>query len=137
MNESNVTAYTPALKDLMRKKSYLLSKAQTLFEIGMAETAQPIFLSAAAYEEQIAVLLDTEKKDLEAAMHRISAASCYKKAGHLGRAISFYRAALSGPLNQDTRLDVLNMIDDCLEQFAQQPSLNTIFPMMIETTVTA
>jgi hypothetical protein len=37
-------------------------------------------LSAAAYEERIAPLLDTLGRELEAAVHRISAASCYQKA---------------------------------------------------------
>ena len=121
MNKLKVQPYTNVVKDMMGKKSYLLSKAQVLSEVGMLETAQPLFLSAAAYEERIAPLLDTLGRDLEAAVHRISAASCYQKAGCLHSAVNLYRAALSGPLRDDTRLEVLKMLNDCLDQLTRQP----------------
>jgi hypothetical protein len=119
-----VLPYTSVIKDLMGKKSYLLSKAEALAEIGMVETTQPLFLSAAAYEERIAALLDSEGHELEAAVHRISAASCYAKADHLGHAVNLYRAALSGPLRDKTRADVLQLLNDCLAQFARQSALH-------------
>jgi hypothetical protein len=131
---SNVTVlpYTEVVKDLMGRKSYLLAKAQALSEIGMTETTQPLFLSAAAYEERIAALLDTEGRELEAAVHRISAASCYAKANHLGHAVNLYRAALAGPLRENTRADVLQLLNDCLTQFAQQAALPTSLSSMPE-----
>ena len=86
----------------------------------MIETAQPLFLSAAAYEEQIAPILDAKGRELEAAVHRISAASCYRKAGDLNRAVNLYRAALSGPLHDNTRSDVLKMLNECLQQLTRQ-----------------
>ncbi len=124
----DITTYTDVVKELMGKKSCLLSKAHALFEVGMIETAQPLFLSAAAYEERIAALLDTEGRELEAAVHRISTASCYEKAGHLSRAVNLYRAALSGPLLDNTRSDVLHMLNDCLKKLAQQSTLYTALP---------
>ena len=72
--------YTKALKETMRRKSEILSKAQALWEIGMTETAQPLWLSAATYEEHIAPMLDALGRELEGAIHRISAASCYEMA---------------------------------------------------------
>jgi hypothetical protein len=121
---------TEVVKDLMSKKTYLLSKAHALSEVGMIETAQPLFLSAAAYEERIAALLDTEGRELEAAVHRISSASCYEKADHLSRAVNLYRAALSGPLRDNTRSDVLKMLNDYLERLARQPTLHdTLSPL--------
>ena len=93
MNKPQIKPYTTVVKDLMGKKSYLLSKAQALSEVGMLETTQPLFLSAAAYEERIAPLLETLGRELEASVHRISAASCYQKAGYLHRAVNLYRAA--------------------------------------------
>ena len=106
--------YTGTLKETMNRKSEILSKAQALWEVGMEETAQPLWLSAATYEERIAPMLDTLGRELEGAMHRISAASCYEKAGDSSRAVNLYRAALSGPLRDDTRQEVENMLKACL-----------------------
>ena len=131
MNKPQIKPYTAVVKDLMGKKSYLLSKAQALSEVfasltdaeglrGMLETTQPLFLSAAVYEESIAPLLETLGRELEASVHRISAASCYQKAGYLHRAVNLYRAALSGPLRDDTRSEVLKMLHDCLDQLLRE-----------------
>ena len=102
--------YTKALKETMRRKSEILSIAQAFWEIGMKETAQPLWLSAAIYEEHIAPMLDALGRELEGAIHRISAASCYEKAGDPSRAVNLYRAALSSPLREDTREEVENML---------------------------
>lgn len=134
---NKATPYSKVVKDLMRKKSNVLSKAEALFEIGMVETTQRLFVTAAAYEERIAALLDTEGQELDAAIHRISAASCYKKAGHLSRAVNLYRAALSGPLHDDTRADVLVLLKRCLEQLARQPALSGTAPSMPEIIIAA
>lgn len=135
MSSTISTTYTEVVKELMGKKSYLLSKAQALSDIGMIETAQPLFLSVAGYEERIAALLDTDGRELEAAIHRISAASCYAKADHLSHAVNLYRAALAGPLQSNTRADVLKLLGDCLTQFAQQSSRQTISSQTLEAVV--
>lgn len=135
MSTRKVTVYTEVVKELMGKKSYLLSKAQALSDIGMIETAQPLFLSVAGYEEQIAALLDTDGLELEAAIHRISAASCYAKADRLSHAVNLYRAALSGPLQSNTRTDVLKLLHDCLSKFAQQASRHTTPSLVSEAVV--
>ena len=106
--------YTKTLKEIMNRKSHILSKAQALSNIGTSETAQALWLSAATYEEHIAPMLDVLGRELEGSMHRISAASCYEKAGELSRAVNLYRAALSGPLHEDTRQEVKNMLGACL-----------------------
>lgn len=106
--------YTKTLKETMSQKSEILSKAQALWEVGMIETAQPLWLSAATYEEHIAPMLDVLGRELEGAIHRISAASCYEKAGEPSRAVNLYRAALSGPLRDDTRQEVESMLSACL-----------------------
>lgn len=122
MNANQVSTYSDVIKDLMGKKSYLLSKAEAFFEIGLLETAQPLFHSAAMHEERIAALLDTEGRELEAAVHRISAASCYAKAAHFSPAINLYRAALAGPLPEHTRAEVVLFLNKCLRQLAQNTS---------------
>ncbi len=55
----------------------------------------------------------------------LSAASCYEKAGDLNRAVNLYRAALSGPLREDTRAEVENMLSACLVALNHQ-SLESI-----------
>lgn len=135
MSTTGSTTYAEVVKELMGKKSYLLSKAQALFDIGMIETAQPLFLSVAGYEERIAVLLDTDGHELEAAIHRISAASCYAKADQLSHAVNLYRAALAGPLQSRTRADVLHLLRDCLNRFAQQLSQHTTKPLIAEAVI--
>ena len=108
--------YPQAVLDLLAEKSAVLSKAQALVEMGMPETALPLWESAAAYEERLAPLLEGLGNDSEAAVHRISAASCYQKAGDPSRAANLYRAALAGPLQAATRRDVQRLLADCLSQ---------------------
>ena len=132
MGQSKIQSYTKVIKDLMGEKSHILSKAHTLSEVGMVETVQPLWRSAAAYEEAIAPLLDGLGRELEAAVHRISAASCYQKAGDLIRAVNLYRAALAGPLRDDTRQEVDKMLTDCLAQLAHQPT-KLILPPHVQT----
>ncbi len=76
------------VKELLAEKSTILSQAQTLMAMGMEQIALPLWVAAAALEERIAPLLDAGGADLEAAVHRISAASCYEKAGEWSRAVN-------------------------------------------------
>jgi hypothetical protein len=57
-------------------------------------------------------------EDQEAAVRRISAASCYQHAGALAKAINLYRAALAGPLPEHTRLETEQLLAASLAQFA-------------------
>jgi hypothetical protein len=68
----------------MAEKSAILTKAQALTTMGLPETAQPLWASAATYEERIASLLDAQGENLEAAVHRISAASAKRPAMRAG-----------------------------------------------------
>jgi hypothetical protein len=102
------------LDELMAEKSLVLSKAQALTTMGMGQTAQPLWAAAASLEERIAPLLDAAGHDVEAAVHRISAASCYEKAGDASRAANLYCAALGGPLRDVTRQEVEGMLAVCL-----------------------
>ena len=132
MGQPKIKSYTKVIKDLMGEKTHILSKAHALSEVGMLESVQPLWMSAAAYEEAIAPLLDGLGRELEAAIHRISAASCYQKAGDLIRAVNLYRAALAGPLRDDTRQEVDKMLTDCLSQLTQQ-STKLILPPHVQT----
>jgi hypothetical protein len=101
-------------EELLLSKTAVLTKAQAFATMGLTETAQPLWASAASYEERIASLLDAQGDSLEAAMHRVSAASCYQKAGDPSRATNLYRAALAGPLRETTRREVEQLLSDCL-----------------------
>ena len=111
--------YPPSLLELMASKTAILMKTRTYADMGMAETAQPIWTAAASYEERIAPLLDTLGRNLEAAASRISAASCYQKGGDPGRAVNLYQAALSAPLRPSTRRDVEAMLAGCLDELGR------------------
>ena len=122
MAKAKVKPYPKFVKELMAQKSTILSKAQALSEMGMAETAPTLWISAASYEERVAPLLDILGRELEAAAHRISAASCYQKGGDASLAANLYRAALAGPLPQETRQDVQQMLADCLCNSRRSPT---------------
>jgi hypothetical protein len=107
---------TSYIEKLMAEKSAVLSKAQVMTTIGLEQTAQSLWASAASFEERIAALLDAHGDSLEAAVHRISAASCYQKAGDPSRATNLYRAALAGPLRETTGKEVGEMVTECLAQ---------------------
>jgi hypothetical protein len=110
------------LKQLLAEKSLVLSKAHALLTMGLKETAQPLWAEAAVLEERIASLLDAHADNLEAAVHRISAASCYSKAGNPSRAVTLYQAALAGPLRANTRMDVEAMLKESLAALAKSTS---------------
>ena len=80
------------MEDLLAEKTAVLMKAQTFTTTGLSQTAQPLWSTAAALEERIVAMLDAQGDALESSVHRISAASCYQKAGdptqHLDSAVS-------------------------------------------------
>jgi hypothetical protein len=119
MPKTKVKPYSQPLLDLMAETSGFIMKAHALVSMGMPELALSGWLSAAAREEQVAPLLETLGRDLEAAAHRISAASCYHNAGELGKAINLYRGALAGPLLEHTRKETEQAIAACLAQLGR------------------
>jgi len=104
------------LDELLTEKSTVLSKAQALATMGLSATAQPLWAAAASFEERIAALLDAHGDEREAAVHRVSAASCFQQAGDPSRATNLYRAALAGPLRAVTRKEVEAMLAESLAQ---------------------
>ena len=119
MAKAKAKPYPPSLLELMESKTAILMKARTFADMGMAETAQPMWTAAASYEERIAPLLDALGRSLEAAASRISAASCYQKSGDLSRAVNLYQAALAAPLRPNTRRDVEAMLAGCLDELSR------------------
>jgi len=119
MAKTKAKPYPPSLLELMASKTAILLKARTFADMGMTETAQPMWTAAANCEERIAPLLDTLGRNLEAAASRISAASCYQKGGDLSRAANLYQAALAAPLRPNTRRDVEAMLAGCLDELSR------------------
>ena len=119
MSNKKAKALPQPLKELLANKSRILSQAQVFEDMGMTETAQPLWLAAASCEEQLAPLMENAGHASEAALHRLSAASCYAKAGHLSQVINFCRAALSGPLPTSTRQEVETMVQQYLDELDQ------------------
>ncbi len=110
--------YPRGILDLMAEKTAVLTKAQALTAMDMPETARPLWLSAASCEERLAPLLEALGHTREAAVHRISAASCYRTAGELNRAVNLYQAALAGPLRKDSQRQVRAILASCLTSMA-------------------
>lgn len=121
MAKPKTRPYPQPIVDLMAEKTAVLSKARALAELGMPETALSLWAAAASYEERLAPLLEALGREREAAMHRVSAASCYQKAGEFSRAANLYRPALAGPLRDDARQEVQRMLADCLAELTDAP----------------
>ena len=90
----------------------------------MTETAQPLGYPLPIMKSILRRCSMPWVRELEGAIHRISAASCYEKAGDVSRAVNLYRAALSGPLREDTRQEVEDMLSACLVALNRQPTKN-------------
>jgi hypothetical protein len=111
--------YPPPVQELIEEKSAVLSRAQAFTELGMADMAHTLWASAAAYEARLAPLLESLGHDLEAAVHRISGAGCWRRAGDLTAAVNLYRSALAGPLLPHTRQEVEQQLAECLADLSR------------------
>ena len=116
MSKPKEKPYGRALEALMEEKTKLLSQAQAFAQMGMTETARPLWRSAASLEERIAPHLDAIGRSSEAALHRISAATCHRNAGQFSQAANLFQGALAGPLNDATRADVEMFLNECLAE---------------------
>ncbi len=124
MPKMKVKPYPQSLLARMAETSGIIMKARALVAMGMPELALSAWLAAAAGEEQTAPRLETLDRDQEAAIHRLSAASCYEHAGELAKAINLYRAALAGPLPEHTRKETEQFLADCLARLARSANGN-------------
>jgi hypothetical protein len=115
----NASLYPPAVQELIEKKSAVLSKAQAFAEMGLADMASTLWVTAAEYESRLAPLLESLGHDLEAAVHRVSGAGCYQRTGDWTAAVNLYRGALAGPLQEHTRREVEEQLHECLAELAR------------------
>ena len=119
MSKHKASLYPPLVQDLIAEKSAVLSKAQAFAELGLADMARTLWTSAAEHEARLAPLLEALGHGLEAAVHRISAAGCSRRAGDLTGAVNFYRGALAGPLLEHTRQEVEQQLAECLTELSR------------------
>jgi hypothetical protein len=94
------------IDQVLGEASWLLSHAQALTDYGRREEAAAEWARAAGCEEQAACLLDADGQESEAALHRVSAASCCERLGQYARAVTLLRAALSAALTEEYRTRV-------------------------------
>jgi hypothetical protein len=90
------------VKEFLAEKSAALSQAQALSAMGMGQRAQPLGASAAAVEERIAPLVDPAADELEAAVHRISAAG----RSRLAATARGVKRALTAPISGFSRANI-------------------------------
>jgi hypothetical protein len=105
---------------MLAEASWLLSHAQALAAYRRPEEAAAELARAATCEEETACLLDAAGEEREAAIHRVSAASCHEKLGQDTRAVTLLRAALSADLPADFRGKVEEQLTRCLAQAHKQ-----------------
>jgi hypothetical protein len=108
------------IDQMIGEASWLLSHAQALGDYGRQEEAAVELARAASCAEQVACLLDANGQQLEAAIHRVSAASADEKLGQYARAVTLLRAALSATLPADFRAQVEQHLGRCLAQAHKQ-----------------
>jgi hypothetical protein len=124
MAKTKVKALPKAVREMMAEKSAILAKARAFEDIGMSETALPLWLDAGQHEEKLSPVLESLGREREAALHRVSAASCFQKGGDFARAANLFRAALGGALRKDTRRDVERMLARCLREVGRTTRAN-------------
>jgi hypothetical protein len=91
------------IDEMLGEASWLVSHAQALADYGRHDEAATELGRAADAEEQAACLLEADGQSLEAAIHRVSAATCFERLGQLSRAVTLLRAALSAALLPEHR----------------------------------
>ena len=78
------------------------------------------WLEAAASEEETACMFEAEKQDIDAAIHYVSAASCYAKAEQFAQSVPLLRAALSFSIRDSARREAEALLKEWLPKARNQ-----------------
>lgn len=105
---------------MLGEASWLLSHAQALTDYGRENEASAELARAASCEEQVACLLEAKGEDREAAIHRVSAATCLEKLGQYARTVTLLHAALSASLPEDYRSRIEQQLMNALTRAQKQ-----------------
>ena len=98
----------------LREASWHISHAMELAMCAPKDKVESQWFLAASKEELAAFDLETEGLELEAAVHRISAASCYEMVKEYQRALTLLHAALSVPMRPAYRTKIEKQLKGCL-----------------------
>ena len=108
------------LDKMLGEASWLISHADALEVYKRPEEAAAEWARAAVCEEQVASLLEADGQENEAAIHRVSAASCLEKLGQYVRAVTLLRAALSTDLPSEYRARLERQHARCLAKVRKE-----------------
>lgn len=103
------------LKQRIALASRLISHAESLMDRGEVAASGVELRFAAETEEEVAGLLEISGDEVEAAIHRVSAASCYRQIGEYFRAMTLLRAATATNLPDSYREEVRRLLDESRE----------------------
>lgn len=103
-----------AIRDLRQQKSLSIIQAQFQQSIGQNAEAARLFLEAALLEERLANNYRQTGDSDDAAISLFSAASCYKNAGHFGKAIDLAEEAASLTSSTDFAQEIRQFREQCL-----------------------
>ena len=81
MRRPKVKPSANLIERMQNEASWLLSHARALTDYGREDDAAAERTALPAASEQLACLLEADGQDLEAAIQRVSAASCYETLG--------------------------------------------------------
>jgi hypothetical protein len=109
------------IDSMLRETSSRIMKAMALSASEETREAEAEWLRAAVCEEEVAYWLETEGQDIEAAIHYVSAGSCYARVRDYSRAVPFLRAALSfSSLREAFRRDIQKLLKEWLPKAKKQ-----------------
>ncbi|MEK7730195.1 MAG: hypothetical protein AAB354_17435 [candidate division KSB1 bacterium] len=119
MNNQNRT------QELLQRKSLLVIQAQFQQALGRHSEAARLFINAALLEEKIAAHFQQQGEVENAAISLFSAASCYKNAGELSRALALVEAAMT---STNSEVFIKELEPFCTEQpcLPKEPSTRPI-----------
>lgn len=102
----------------LQRKSLLIIQAQFQKALGQRSEAARLFLEAALLEEKIAAHFRQQGNLDDAAISLFSAASCYKNAGELKKALALASEALDLPLPTEFAKEIQQFLADCQQETA-------------------
>jgi len=104
------------LKRLLAESSRRILRAMA----STATEAKSEWLDAAICETEVACLLEAERQEIDAAIHYVSAASCYARAGHFIHAVPLLRTALSFSIRDVSRRETEKLLKEWLPKAEKQ-----------------
>lgn len=99
--------------DLLQRKSLLIIQAQFQQALRQYNEAAPLFLEAALLEEKIAAHFQQQGSSDDAAISLFSAASCYRNAGELVKAINLAEQAMALTRSAEFAKEIEQFRDEC------------------------